>query len=366
MKNATATSRLNSFEKDIKAMHRKLKDQGYLERPIGRVIFSWVYNLILSIVPAVLFFYTDNMWLKFVYMYLAGLGAVGVGTMAHNASHGYSFRSSFANRFMEILGFTFIMGVSARFWDTFHNIKHHHQTNIVGEDPDTSVMPWFAIHEKQIENASALAKMYYKIQWIFFPFFFGFYSVLLQSMGWLHLTKSFFNFSGVQKEERKYYIIDVLVTIVHYSFWIGLFSLYFPLVDVLILYAAKNFVTGAFCFFALAPTHYTRDALYFEREGLNLSYYARQFFSTVDYKVGFLGSFLVNGVEYHLEHHLFPQVSHVFLKPIAKEVQSICKKHDLPYQIKSWPGIILDSYRIIIKPKVVDNNLPEKKLAELA
>lgn len=364
---APVAQRYKNYDDDMKKLKSQLRELGYMERPIGWVSFSWVYNFILTIVPAVAFFYTDIMVLKIVLSFLAGVGAVGVGTCAHNASHGVSFKTKGMNRFMDLLGFTLVMGVSSRFWDNFHNKLHHPNTSVINVDPDTTVLPWFALHQKQVQEAHPLWQKYFKIQYLFFPFLVGFYSIFLQYMGWAYMAKKFKNWGSLESHDKKMILTDLVVLGFHYLFWIALFSQFFPWWQVLILYVSKNWVTGLFCFFALAPTHWDREALYFDQSIMQeiKYYYARQMFSTINYKVGFFGSLIANGVEYHLEHHLFPQVSHVHLPAIAKRVEALCKKHKMPYRTKSWARIIFDSYKVVKEPKPVDNSLADKLVSTI-
>jgi fatty acid desaturase len=366
--NSKLTSKFNSFDNDMKELKKNLRSKGYLERPTGLIILSWTYNLILAVVPAVLFFYTDNWILKAGLAILAGVGAVGIATCSHNASHGNAFKSDITNRIMDVFGFSMLIGISSRFWDNFHNKLHHPSTSVITIDPDTSILPWFALHEKQYENANALAKIYYsRLQWIAFPFLVGGYVLMLQFMGWKYLLKKFSNFRKLEKHDKKLVLIDGAALAGHYLLWIGLFSYFFPLFDIIILYFARFFVAGVLCFLALAPTHYVRDALYFDEDILKVNYYSRQMFSTLNFKVGggILGVFLVNGVEHHLDHHLFPQVSSTLLKSLGKEVHQIAEKHGMPHRSRSWMSIIIDAYKVIITPKKVDNALVEKYVENL-
>jgi|GEM_PF-586739 len=362
---STLSTKFNAFDADMKTLKANLRKLGFLERPTGYIIFSWALNLTLALVPAVLFFYVESWWLKAVCAILAGMGSVGIATCSHNASHGNAFKSATVNRIMDVFGFTFIIGISSRFWDNFHNKLHHPNTSVVTIDPDTTLLPWLVLHEKQLEKAGPLAKTYYKYQWIAFPVLVGFYVNMLQVMGWKYLYLKFSNFKKLEANAKRAYIIDAVAIIGHYLFWIGLFVNFFPLIDILILYVARYFVSGVLCFFALAPTHYVRDALYFDEDILKVNYYSRQMFSTINFRVGFLGT-LVNGVEYHLDHHLFPQVNPSLLKSLGVEIKKIADKHGMPYRSRSWIAIIIDSYRVIMKPKVVDNKLIEKYVVKPA
>jgi len=358
---ASVTSQYNAFDADMKKLKQNLRELGYMERPIGWVTFSWVYNLTISLVPAVLFFYTDNWLIRAILAFISGIGAVGIATCSHNASHGNIYKSAFVNRFLDIFGFSFIVGISSRFWDNLHNKLHHPNTGVVSVDPDTIFLPWLALHEKQLEEAGPLARVYYtKVQWLAFPILIGLYVHYLQVLGWKFIIKRIKTFKELDEKTRKLHYYEIFALVLHYVFWIGLFALYFPLLDVLILYFARNFIAGMFCFFALAPTHYSREALYFDKDILKMNYFARQMFSTINYRVGFFGSLLANGVEYHLDHHLFPQVSPALLKKLGGDIEKISRKHGMPYRSKKWLEIIFDAYRVILKAKVVDNSLVRK------
>ncbi len=340
------------FHKDMVQLKKDLKKKGFDQHPVARVAFEWIYNLLLMIVPSVLYFFTDLIWLKAIYIFLAGIGMAGVGTCAHMASHGSATASRSLNNALDLFGMTLMLGVSAKYWAFTHNEVHHRHTNIVELDYDTTLMPWFLMHEKQIKDFGFFQRLYYRYQWIIFPVLVCLNTIDIQRAGWVHLYR------GIRdsKIPAKRVATEAVLIVLHYLLWIVLPAMFWPLGQVVLFYFLRSLVTGVALFCIIAPTHYPAEAPYFEKEGLDLDYYSRQVLSTINYKVGFFGRLMCNGIENHIQHHIYPQVSHVLSPRLGEEIQAICKKHGLPYRTWGWGKVIWKSYKIFFKPKPVDNS----------
>jgi fatty acid desaturase len=74
---------------------------------------------------------------------------------------------------------------------------------------------------------------------------------------------------------------------------------------------------------------------------------------TVSFRTGSIGRFLCSGLEYQIEHHLFPNISHVYYPEVSAAVQSFCAERGLSYRSFSWPVALWKSWRVLRYPPQV-------------
>ena len=75
--------------------------------------------------------------------------------------------------------------------------------------------------------------------------------------------------------------------------------------------------------------------------------------TTVNFRAGFVGRFLCSGLEYQIEHHFFPSVSHVHLPAIQPLVEAFCRRQGIPYRTLGWGEAIWKSWYAFASPKEV-------------
>ncbi len=76
-------------------------------------------------------------------------------------------------------------------------------------------------------------------------------------------------------------------------------------------------------------------------------WYAMQVESTNDFRVSYPVSLLCGGLDYQIEHHLFPRLPPHRLREIAPEVEALCRSHGVRYHSASWGRVLLDAFRHI-------------------
>ena len=77
------------------------------------------------------------------------------------------------------------------------------------------------------------------------------------------------------------------------------------------------------------------------------AWYERQVRATSNFEVPYVFSVLCGGLDYQIEHHLFPKVPPERLRSIAPEVRAICEAHGVPYRSASWGHILGQAFRHI-------------------
>jgi len=223
----------------------------------------------------------------------------------------------------------------------------------MGKDTDYDLMPWFSIISKQFEGTAGFRRFYYeRLQWILFPIALSLNGFNMQKASWIHLIQSLHNPRALKRAHS----LDLTAMLLHYLVWIVLPAVFFPLTDVLLLYLIRVVLMGYTMFAVLAPGHFPAEAICFEDADLKESNFAfLQTMSSVNFRTGFLGRLFCSGLEFQIEHHLFPQISHVHYPKVSLEVQRFCRENGYPYHSFGWGEAIWKSFQVFRKPKLVES-----------
>ena len=122
----------------------------------------------------------------------------------------------------------------------------------------------------------------------------------------------------------------------HYILWLAVPMLFFSPLNVIGFYLVRISAMGYAMFAAFAPAHFPADATRLRKDQRNADYLLVQTTGTVNFKTGFFGRLVCSGVDYQIEHHLFPNVSHVFYREMSPFIRDFCRENGLPYRTLGW------------------------------
>jgi linoleoyl-CoA desaturase len=254
---------------------------------------------------------------------------VGFSVM-HDANHGSYSTKPMLNDFLG-LSMNF-MGANSYFWKQKHNIIHHTYTNVDGIDDDIAKSPII----RQCESQKWVPA--HKIQHIYlFPIY------ALSSIFWLfimdftkYFTRKIYT-TEAWKMSTKNHIVFWTTKILYLTFYMVLPAIkfgFFPwLAGFFILHAFMGLTLSIV--FQLAHvvenTEFETIALD-ETKHIETAWAEHQIRTTANFAMGNkVISWFVGGLNYQIEHHLFPKVSHVHYPAISKIVMEKCKEYNLPY-----------------------------------
>jgi len=278
---------------------------------------------------------------------LALLGHVGVTTNAHVWAHRAGSRS---RRFDDVVAFfagNLVSGISYLFWHDKHNRRHHGAPNVRGVDPDHDFAPFVALTELDVAARGGPARLWYRWQWLALP-------VLLVAMiPLMKLEGVGFAARELRAGRRRgVALLDLSTLAMSAIAWWGLPLAVGTLGDAVVLNAAREaFLSYAF-FAIFAPAHMPHEAVFLGRH-LTDDVVLAQTITTIDYRVSRIVGFFLSGLQYQLEHHLLPDVSHVHYRRIQPIVEAACRDHGYPYRVRSWPEALRGTWAVLRAPKVV-------------
>jgi fatty acid desaturase len=297
--------------------------------------------------------FAEPLWLRTIGMLASMAGGLGFGTNAHTASHRAASASDRLNSFLTVYGFGFMLGVAPEFWRDKHVRKHHHAPNVWGKDDDIDIGEPFSVVAEKLRGARGWRAKFYRFQWLIVPVALLANGFAVQKNGWTFLLRELKARSHANSRPG----IDLSLLALHYAVWVVLpCAVCGPALGIGV-YLIRIGLMGYVLFAAFAPAHFPAPALLVRADCQSEDYVLRQTATTLNFKTGLIGRFLCAGVEYQIEHHLFPTICHVYYPRVAPAVKAFCLRHGYPYRRVSWAEGIWRSYLSFYRPKLVKPSL---------
>jgi len=229
------------------------------------------------------------------------------------------------------------MGGSSYLWDWKHNAIHHTYTNITGHDDDIDVglLGRLSPHQPHLP--------FHRLQGIYLWLLYGFLAVK-----W-HLWDDFYNVAvgrigghKIPRPKGKDLAIFITGKVFFFSMAFGIPMLLHPVWAVLAVYGVAAFTSGVVLSVVFQLAHCVEEADFPETvpttdgsgaERIENAWAVHQVQTTVDFARGskFLCWFL-GGLNFQVEHHLFPRVCHVHYPALSRIVEETCADHDVVYR----------------------------------
>lgn len=279
----------------------------------------------------VLVFFTPPAWLAVMLCAILGFNMAVIGfNVMHEGGHQCFSRHGWLNT---AAAYSLnVLGGNADFWKIKHNINHHTYTNIEGHDADIDVGPLMRLHENQPRYWFHRFQHWYwivlygisYIAWVFYLDFRRYFSrEIVPDMR----AESHLKFSG------------------HFVFWLtkaGYLALYIVIPALMVgwLSALTGFVIVAVVcgistsvVFQLAHVvEGTEFPVEDEKGNISQEWAIHQINTTANFATRSRVFFwLLGGLNFQVEHHLFPRISHVHYPQISRFVKETCQKYGIIY-----------------------------------
>jgi linoleoyl-CoA desaturase len=297
----------------------------------------WLKTLImfsLFLVPYALIL-TLNMtpWLQVILVFVMGIGMAGVGmNVMHDGNHGSFSNKDWINKLMG--SSIYILAGNVYNWKVQHNVLHHTYTNVHGHDEDL--------------DAGRILRFTKHAQWKWYHRFQHYYSILLYGLltiNWA-ITTDFVQMKRYMKRKLSYgefpnpfinWSTLVVSKVIYLGIWILLPILILKLSwwKILIGFFLMHYTAGLILsvIFQLAHIMDEAEMPMPENDGsLKNTWAIHQLKTTVNFspKNKFINWF-TGGLNHQVEHHIFPNISHIHYGKIAEIVKKTAKEFNLPY-----------------------------------
>lgn len=334
-------------EKDfVKALKKNVKDyfanNGISTKANWKMGVKTVALLSLYVAPFILLLTVDvPTWLALVLVVLSGFGIAGVGmSVMHDACHGAYSKKKWVNDMLS--GTNYLLGANSLNWILQHNVLHHTYTNIHGMDED--------IDEKAIIRLSENTplKKYHRYQHLYAGFLYGLMtlSMLVKDFSKLQDYKNRGLLEGQDKKLRAEYIKMLIRKILYIGVAIVLPILItdFTWYQVLFGFLLSHWVASVILSFIFQLAHLVEGTEQSETvETIHNDWYVHQLKTTSNFaRENKLLGWYVGGLNFQVEHHLFPSICHIHYPKIAPIVEATAKEFGIPYHVNKslWSALV--------------------------
>ena len=305
------------------------------------LLFAWYAIPYFLLVTGVI----TNIWLMLAAWMLMGGAMSGIGfSIMHDANHGAYSNNKTVNKYM---GYVInLVGGSSINWKIQHNVLHHTYTNVEGvdEDIDPGILMRLSPHAKHYKM--------HRIQHIY-----GWFLYSLMTFLWI-TTKDFrqlhrYHKMGLTKSQNinvTWQAIKLAFSkVIYYSIFlvIPLMTIAAPWWLIVIHFISMHMVAGFILGIVFQPAHVmpTTEFPLPDAEGnLENDWAIHQLYTTTNFSPNnaFL-NWYVGGLNFQVEHHLFPTICHVHYKKLSEIVKKTAEEFGLPYnsQPTFWKAVSL-------------------------
>jgi fatty acid desaturase len=342
----------------LKELTLEFRRRGYGRPNTARILAELAAHVLLAVGGMVLFCASQSPLQIALGLALSTVGAFGISTNAHTASHFAASRHRRVNRALTYFGFPLMLGVSATRWWRTHCIEHHSHPNLAGVDPDIDFTPFFATTKRDVDAARGLLRAYFSYQWLLLPFALSLNALNMQRQGWSFVLRKL-QANGRDAALRW----DLACLCVHLVLWLVLPSMLWSPGVALLFYGLRLVLLGYAAFLVFAPAHLPVDIPCVQQVDPTADYVLRQTSTTVNFRVGWIGGVLISGLDSQIEHHLFPAFDHTRYASMSRDVRAFCEEHGYPYRRLGWLYAIGKAFETFRRPKPISSSLPPARAA---
>ncbi len=294
----------------------------------------------------------DNAWIMFLLTAIMGIGMAGIGlSIMHDANHGAFSRFKWVNKLMSFS--MEILGGNSTNWKIQHNVLHHSFTNV--HDMDEDIAPPGMLRFSPNEPRKKMHRFQVFYAW----FFYG-----LMTLSWM-TSKDFiqlvrYNKNGLLSAQnltlRKALTTLIVSKVIYY--------VYIALIPMLVMniswwqwaigFCTMHFVCGSILAFVFQIAHVMPDIEFmtkdtYDEQNEEISWAKHQMMTTANFSNwNPMFTWYVGGLNYQIEHHLFPDISHIHYPKISKIVRKTAQEFGVKYHYhKTFGGAIIQHLRLL-------------------
>ncbi|MFF8382405.1 acyl-CoA desaturase [Streptomyces kanasensis] len=310
---------------------RVVREQGLLERRTGWYALRIAANLAgLAAVGAALAVLGGSAWSLLLAVPLAVLSA-RTAFVAHDAGHAQIAARRRTNHLLQLLHANLLLGMSQEWWNDKHN-RHHAHPNHVDKDPDVAPDVLVFNHHQAVGRTGPRGWLTRHQAWLFFPLttLEGF---ALKAYGF----RALFSSDGPRRTRGERAVEGGLL-LAHVAGYAALLLATMPPGRALLFALLHQMLLGLHLGLAFAPNH---KGMAVPGDDERWGHLRRQVLTSRNIRGSALTDWLLGGLNYQIEHHLFPSMPRPHLRLAQPLVRAHCRSLGIPY---AETGAV-DSYR---------------------
>ena len=335
----TLNKRVNNYFKE-KGIKKTGNWRLYLKSAVMFAIYLTPYFLILTLnLPN---------WANLLLTMVMGVGMAGVGmNVMHDGNHGSYSTKKWVNKLMG--GSIYILAGNVYNWQVQHNVLHHTYTNIHNHDEDLEAgrilrfsehAKWHRFHKFQHYYSVFLYGLL-TFNWAITTDFQQMYRYMKRKLSYGKFPKPILNWSVLVVTKSIYILIWIVIPmlLLDIAWW-----------KILLGFFIMHYVAGVILSVVFQLAHVVDEAetpLPQEDGSMKNSWAIHQLATTVNFGTrNRIVNWFTGGLNHQVEHHIFPNISHIHYTKISKIVKQTAKEFNLPYnEYKTTRKAIISHFR---------------------
>lgn len=300
----------------------------------GHMLFKVIALMTMYCLPFLLMLvYGITGWQALILWAIMGVGMSGIGMgVMHDSAHGSLSKRKWLNKLVSHS--MYLIGGNTFNWKLQHNVLHHTYTNIDGHDED--IEPKGSLRFSKLTPLKKIHK---------FQFVYAFF--LYSLMSFSRLFNEFkqlnnYNKNGLTRSQgstpKKEMAILIVGKIIYVSVFIGLPLIFcgFHVWNVLLGFMIMHAIAGLFMSVVFQMAHVVEGVeqpIPNESSVIEKEWMLHELETTANFgRKSVLLGWIIGGLNYQVEHHLFPNICHVHYKDISHIVENTAKEFGVQYR----------------------------------
>jgi len=312
------------------ALARQVRKTGLLDRRPGYYWAKITLTILAFFAGWALFVLAGDSWAALAVAPLAGMMFTQLGFIGHDAGHNQVFGTRRHNRLLGLIVGNALIGLSFGWWVPKHN-AHHAHPNEMGRDPDIGEGIVLASADAPDNGRGPLASWLARWQAaLFFP-------LMLLRSGGMHVL----GIKRLLRRRDRAAAAEASLIMLHAALYLTVVLWVLSPLRALAFVAVQQAVFSLYLGISFAPNHKGMPLI---GSATAAGFARRQVVTARNIRGGRLTTFMLGGLNYQIEHHLFPSMPRPNLRRVQGLVRDFCAATDLGYREESFAG----SFRQII------------------
>jgi fatty acid desaturase len=308
---------------DYARLSREVRQAGLLDRRTGD--YAWRIAITACLLAAgwAAFVLIGNSWWQLAVAVFLAIMFTQVGFLGHDAGHRQICASRRRSYILGVLMGNLGIGLSFGWWVAKHN-RHHANPNTEGADPDI-MMRALAMTPGQAAASRGVSRMVFRCQaFLFFP-------MLLGEAFSVHAA----SIRALSSRAGRHRPAETALLALHFAGYLTLVFLVLSPVKAVVFILVQQGLFGVYLGASFAPNHKGMPIL---RQQDEADFLRRQVLTSRNIRGNWLTDLALGGLNYQIEHHLFPSMPRPSLRRSQPLISDFCRQHGLPYCQSSLLG----------------------------
>lgn len=301
--------------KAYRELHIAVTEAGLLEKDYTYYIYLNIFCLFGIAFSLYQVIIQHQMIPLIIWTFIFSFISVQIGGLMHDAGHRTIFKST---KFNDIVGHIYgaFLAVGYSSWKSRHN-RHHAHSNEIKEDHDIFNFSFLSFYPDRLKENKGILRYLNKFQTVFYYPIFLFFTFGMRGYAVQYFRQNF----------RKHYL-EIAIYIIGLFSWYLLPFFVFDFQKALVFFLVNNIVMGFYYMNIFAANHKPMPLI---SKSIKLSFMEQQIVTSCNVTPNRVYDFIYLGLNYQIEHHLFPNTPRPKLKYIRPYVMQFCKQRKLPY-----------------------------------